>query len=615
MSFVTMMEGHLAWGDKPLLDNADLAVEPGQRIGLIGRNGTGKSSLLKVLAGIEKLDGGELHTQNGLHAVYVEQEPYFPEAPTVMDSLVLRGKLDELPDEKMRWQIQSRLSEFLHKFGLDENLDLKKASGGEKKKAALALAFALDADLLLLDEPTNHLDIDAIRQLENIILNEFKKSRSFVTITHDRAFLNRIVDTIWELDRGVVRSYPGSFEAYQRRKEEELAAEDKARADFDKVWTQEEAWIRRGIEARRTRNEGRVRRLEQMRIEREQRRDRIGKIDLNLDAGERSGKVVAELVGISKSFGDRCLIKDLTLRVMRGDKLGLLGPNGVGKSTLIKIILGQMQPDSGTVKLGTNLQIAYFDQLRSELDPTKTLQETVSPGSDWVEVGGVRKHVIGYLGEFLFPPHRVNVKVSSLSGGERNRLLLAKLFAKPANLLVMDEPTNDLDIESIEMLEATLAEYPGTVLLVTHDRSFMDNVATLTIAPDKDGVWTSYVGGYEEWLKWRDKREKEEQKAAETAAAAEAAAQVDKSQKTRRRNAKPGLSYKENKLLQELPGQIEALENRQNELVELMQQPSYGSKAPEQIRADGDEMQKISKELEEKYALWEELEEKQSLAN
>lgn len=461
----------------------------------------------------------------------------------------------------------------------------------------------------MLDEPTNHLDIDAIRQLENIILNEFKKSRSFVTITHDRAFLNRIVDTIWELDRGVVRSYPGSFEAYQRRKEEELAAEDKARADFDKVWTQEEAWIRRGIEARRTRNEGRVRRLEQMRIEREQRRDRIGTLDLNLDAGERSGKVVAELEGVSKSFGDRCLIKDLTLRVMRGDKLGLLGPNGVGKSTLIKIILGQMQPDSGTVKLGTNLQIAYFDQLRSELDPTKTLQETVSPGSDWVEVGGVRKHVIGYLGEFLFPPHRVNVKVSSLSGGERNRLLLAKLFAKPANLLVMDEPTNDLDIESIEMLEATLAEYPGTVLLVTHDRSFMDNVATLTIAPDKDGVWTSYVGGYEEWLKWRDKREKEEQKAAE------AAAQADKSQKTRRRNAKPGLSYKENKLLQELPGQIEALENRQNELVELMQQPSYGSKAPEQIRADGDEMQKIAKELEEKYALWEELEEKQSLAN
>ena len=544
-------------------------------------------------------------------------DPEVLEDPDKMDALIARqAELQDKIDATDAWNLDSRLERAMDALRCPpEDQVVDTLSGGERRRVALCRLLLQQPDVLLLDEPTNHLDIDAIRQLENIILNEFKKSRSFVTITHDRAFLNRIVDTIWELDRGVVRSYPGSFEAYQRRKEEELAAEDKARADFDKVWTQEEAWIRRGIEARRTRNEGRVRRLEQMRIEREQRRDRIGKIDLNLDAGERSGKVVAELVGVSKSFGDRCLIKDLTLRVMRGDKLGLLGPNGVGKSTLIKIILGQMQPDSGTVKLGTNLQIAYFDQLRSELDPTKTLQETVSPGSDWVEVGGVRKHVIGYLGEFLFPPHRVNVKVSSLSGGERNRLLLAKLFAKPANLLVMDEPTNDLDIESIEMLEATLAEYPGTVLLVTHDRSFMDNVATLTIAPDKDGVWTSYVGGYEEWLKWRDKREKEEQKAAETAAAAEAAAQVDKSQKTRRRNAKPGLSYKENKLLQELPGQIEALENRQNELVELMQQPSYGSKAPEQIRADGDEMQKIAKELEEKYALWEELEEKQSLAN
>lgn len=612
MSFVTMLEGHLAWGDKPLLDQAGLTVDAGQRIGLIGRNGTGKSSLLKVLAGLEKLDSGELHIQNGLHAVYVEQEPFFPEAPTLMESLVLRGKLNELPDEKLRWQIQSRLSEFLHKFGLDENMDLKKASGGEKKKAALSLAFALEADLLLLDEPTNHLDIDSIRRLEALILNEFKKSRALVTITHDRAFLNRVVDSIWELDRGVINTYPGSFEAYQRRKEEELAAEDKARAEFDKVWTQEEAWIRRGIEARRTRNEGRVRRLEKMRLEREQRRDRIGRIDLNLDAGERSGKVVAELENVSKSFGGRCLINDLTLRVMRGDKLGLLGPNGVGKSTLIKIILGQLKPDSGTVKLGTNLQVAYFDQLRSELDPTKTLQETVSPGSDWVEVGGTKKHVIGYLGEFLFPPHRVNVKVSSLSGGERNRLLLAKLFAKPANLLVMDEPTNDLDIESIEMLEETLAEYPGTVLLVTHDRSFMDNVATFAIAPDKTGKWTAYAGGYDEWLKWRDKEEQEEQKAAAAAALTSAA---EKAAKPKRRSAKVGLSYKENKLLQELPELIEKLESRQSELVESMQLPEYAAKSVEEKRAEGEELERIARELEEKYALWESLEEKQSLAN
>lgn len=610
MSFITMMDGHLAWGDKPLLDQANLTIDAGQKIGLIGRNGTGKSSLLKVLAQQEKLDGGELHVQNGLRSVYVEQEPFFPESDTLLESLILRGKLNEISDEKTRWQIQSRLSEFLHKFGLEENLDLKKASGGEKKKAALSLAFAMEADLLLLDEPTNHLDIDSIRQLENIVLNEFKKSRAFVTITHDRAFLNRVVDTIWELDRGQIRSYPGSFEAYQKRKEEELAAEDKARAEFDKVWTQEEAWIRRGIEARRTRNEGRVRRLEKMRAERAERRDRIGKIDLNLDAGERSGKVVAELENITKSFGGRTLINDLSLRVMRGDKLGLLGPNGVGKSTLIKIILGQLKPDSGTVKLGTNLQVAYFDQLRAELDPTKTLQETVSPGSDWVEVGGTKKHVIGYLGEFLFPPHRVNVKVSSLSGGERNRLLLAKLFAKPANLLVMDEPTNDLDIDSIEMLEETLAEYPGTVLLVTHDRSFMDNVATFAIAPDKNGVWTSYAGGYDEWLKWRDKEEKEERQKV-----TKSNSEIDKTQQKKRRSTKSGLTYKENKILAELPEEIESLEKRQEELVQSMQSSEYGTKSAEEKIADGEEMQKIATELEEKYALWEQLEQKQSVAN
>lgn len=494
MSLISILQAHLAWGDKPLLDSVDLTVEEGQRIGLIGRNGTGKSSLMKVLAGLEKLDDGTLHIQNGLNAVYVEQEPFFPEAPTLMESLVLRGRFDDIADSKYRWQLQSRLSEYLHRFGLDENADLSKASGGEKKKAALALAFSLEPDLLLLDEPTNHLDIDAIELLEEIILSEFKKSRSLVTVTHDRAFLNRIVDSIWELDRGVVRRYPGNFEEYQTRKAAELADEEKARQNFDKVWSQEEAWIRRGIEARRTRNEGRVRRLEKMRVERENRRDRLGVVDLNIDAGERSGKIVAELTDVYKSYGGRCLINDLTMRVMRGDKLGLLGPNGVGKSTLIKIILGQVAPDEGTVKPGTNLQVAYFDQLRTELDPDKTLQETVSPGSDWVEVGGVKKHIVGYLGDFLFPPHRMNVKVGSLSGGERNRLLLAKLFAKPANLLVMDEPTNDLDIESVEMLEDTLSSYPGTVLIVSHDRQFMDNVATFAIAPDKNGKWTSYAG-------------------------------------------------------------------------------------------------------------------------
>lgn len=608
MSLISILQGHLAWGDKPLLDSVDLTVEEGQRIGLIGRNGTGKSSLMKVLAGLEKLDDGTLHMQNGLNAVYVEQEPFFPEAPTLMESLVLRGRFDDIADSKYRWQLQSRLSEYLHRFGLDENANLFKASGGEKKKAALALAFSLEPDLLLLDEPTNHLDIDAIALLEEIILSEFKKSRSLVTVTHDRAFLNRIVDSIWELDRGVVRRYPGNFEEYQTRKAAELADEDKARQNFDKVWSQEEAWIRRGIEARRTRNEGRVRRLEKMRVERENRRDRLGLVDLNIDAGERSGKIVAELTDIYKSYGGRCLINDLTMRVMRGDKLGLLGPNGVGKSTLIKIILGQVAPDEGTVKLGTNLQVAYFDQLRTELDPDKTLQETVSPGSDWVEVGGVKKHIVGYLGDFLFPPHRMNVKVGSLSGGERNRLLLAKLFAKPANLLVMDEPTNDLDIESVEMLEDTLSSYPGTVLIVSHDRQFMDNVATFAIAPDKNGKWTSYAGGYEEWLRWRAKEREAEKK---TEAAKEAP--KEKSVKPKRQ-PKGGLTYKERQVLETLPSEIEALETRQNELIEVMQSPGYAAKSAEDKLKLGDELTDVSSRLEQKYQLWEQLEEKQSLA-
>lgn len=608
MSLISVLQGHLAWGDKPLLDSVDLTVEEGQRIGLIGRNGTGKSSLMKVLAGLEKLDDGTLHIQNGLNAVYVEQEPFFPEAPTLLESLLLRGRFDDIADSKYRWQLQSRLSEYLHRFGLDENANLFKASGGEKKKAALALAFSLEPDLLLLDEPTNHLDIDAIALLEEIILSEFKKSRSLVTVTHDRAFLNRIVDSIWELDRGAVRRYPGDFEEYQTRKAVELADEEKARQNFDKVWSQEEVWIRRGIEARRTRNEGRVRRLEKMRVERENRRDRLGMVDLNIDAGERSGKIVAELTNVCKSYGGRCLINDLTMRVIRGDKLGLLGPNGVGKSTLIKIILGEVAPDEGSVKLGTNLQVAYFDQLRTELDPDKTLQETVSPGSDWVEVGGVKRHIVGYLGDFLFPPHRMNVKVGSLSGGERNRLLLAKLFARPANLLVMDEPTNDLDIESVEMLEDTLSSYPGTVLIVSHDRQFMDNVATFAIAPDKNGKWTSYAGGYDEWMRWRE-REREAGKKIEAAKEAP----KEKSVKPKRQ-PKGGLTYRERQTLEALPAEIEVLETRQSELIDEMQSPDYAAKSAKDKLKLGDELTNVGNCLEQKYRLWEQLEEKQSLA-
>ncbi len=602
MILISMTNAVQAWGDHPLLDHADLMINEGERIGLIGRNGTGKSSLLKVLAGVEKLDEGVLQQKNGIHVAYVEQEPVFPEAEDLLESLILRGGIDKIDDEKRRWQIQAKIIEYLHRFGINEStLDVKKASGGEKKKAALSLGFALSPNLLLLDEPTNHLDIDAILVLEEIILSEFKNSRSLMTVTHDRSFLNRISDRIVELDRGVLRSYPGSFEQYEQRKTEELSAEETARRKFDKFWAQEEVWIRKGIEARRTRNEGRVRRLEQLRIQRAQRRDQIGSAKISLDAGEKSGKLVAELIDVNKSFTNKDIVKNLSLRILRGDKLGLLGPNGVGKTTLIKLILGQLQPDSGSIRLGTNLQIAYFDQLRNELSPEKTLVETVSPGSDWVEVAGTRKHVVGYLNEFLFPPHRVNVKVSSLSGGEKNRLLLAKLFAKPANLLVMDEPTNDLDIDSLELLEDTLSRYPGTVILVSHDRSFMDNVATLVIAPDQNGNWSAYVGGYDEWIEHRKKMVQAPQEAK-----LKASASVRVKNQTRVK-----LTYKETKELERLPEEIENLENRRESFILAMQSPEYSQKKTEEMIQDGQEMKQIEEELTEKYARWEELDAKQ----
>lgn len=609
MNLISLQDALLAWGDHPLLDGASLTIEEGERYGLIGRNGTGKSSLMKVLAGEEKLDDGVINKVNGLRSVYVEQEPLFPEAPSAIDSLLLRVDRDLLNDDRLKWQIKSKLIDYLHRLGINESeLDLKKASGGEKKKAALAAALAQEPDLLLLDEPTNHLDIAAILQLESILLAEFRGSRSLVTVTHDRSFLDKVSSKIIELDRGNLSVYPGSFDEYEKRKTEFLESEEKANRQFDKFWAQEEVWIRKGIEARRTRNEGRVRRLEELRRIREQRRDRIGLAKLSLDPGERSGKMVAELESVSKSFGNRTIIKDLSLRIMRGDKLGLLGPNGAGKTTLIKIILGQMQPDSGTVRLGSNLQVAYFDQLRKELDLDKDLMETVSPGSEWVETNGTKKHVISYLGDFLFPPHRMNVKVSSLSGGERNRLLLAKLFAKPANLLVMDEPTNDLDIETLELLEDTLARYSGTVILVSHDRRFMDNVATIAIGPDDQGVWTAYVNGYEGWLSDRKKR----QALAEKILSEKSATNSKKQERVQ--PVKIRLTFKEKKELDTLPTDIAKLEEEKDHLVELMQTMDYHAQPAEQIIKDGQRMSEIEEELEKLYERWEELENKRALS-
>ena len=599
-TLITLQDAELAFGDLPLLDKANLVIQEGERIGLIGRNGTGKSSLLKVIAGTDKLDDGKKTVKDGLRIEYVEQEPYLPEADTLLQSLLLRAHFDENTDERQKWQFLARLEEYLHRFNLDGNNRPDSASGGERKRAALALAFARENDLLLLDEPTNHLDIDGILTLEDWIRTEYRGTKALMLITHDRAFLDAISTRIVELDRGILRSYPGNFSTYETLKEEQLQIEQTERRKFDKFWAQEEVWIRKGIEARRTRNEGRVRRLEKLREERAARRESIGQINLNIDAGTKSGKIVAELENVSLAFGEKTIVRSLNFRLLRGDRLGLIGHNGVGKSTLISLILGKRQPDSGTVKLGTNLQIAYFDQLRAQLDLNKTVAETISPGSEWIEIGNTKKHIMAYLADFLFPPRRANVPVANLSGGERNRLLLARLFALPANLLVLDEPTNDLDIDSLELLEQTLQNYPGTLILVSHDRRFLDNVVTEVLAPEGDGLWREYIGGYSDWLTYRP-QPKEQPKAIIQ----------PKAIPKRTKPEKIKLTFKENKELNELPERLMNLEQTRDNLLEQMNEAGYFSRyTPEEIKANADKLEKLQIEIDQGYQRWEVLETK-----
>jgi ABC transport system ATP-binding/permease protein len=601
MSLVTLQDAHLAYGDKPLLDGARFSLLAGERIGLIGRNGTGKSTLLKVIAGSLQLDDGELKRRDGLRIAFVEQEPELPAAPTLGDSLLALAAAraahpgaSSHADDRERWRLHSRLTEFLHRFELEAERAPDTASGGERKRAALALALALEPELLLLDEPTNHLDIDGIGRLEELLL----KVPACLVITHDRAFLDRVTTRIVELDRGVLRSYPGNFAAYESRKSEELAAEDLVHRRFDKFWAQEEVWIRKGVEARRTRNEGRVKRLERLRVERSERRERLGNVKLSLDAGERSGRLVAELEDVTKGFGARPVLRKVSARIMRGDRVGLIGANGAGKSTLIRVILGSLAPDSGQVRLGTNLQVAYFDQLREQLDPERTVAETISPGSDWVEIGTERKHVITYLSDFLFPSERAKSPVKMLSGGERNRLLLARLFARPANFIVLDEPTNDLDIESLELLEQKLQEYPGTLLLVSHDRRFLDNVVTQTIAAEGDGAWREYVGGYTDWTEQRP-----------PAAPPKSASAAGKAEPPAREKVRTRLSYKEQRELAALPDEIEALEREQTEINARMSSAEYHRQGATTIREDRRRLEAIETLLLEKFARWESLEE------
>ena len=581
MPLLTLADAELAYGDVPLLDGADFALEQGERIGLIGRNGTGKSSLLGVIAGSVQLDRGVLKRRDSLRIALVPQEPQIYEKETVKEALLARTQVAE-----------HHLEAFLDRLQLDPDAKVANLSGGETKRAALALAFATDPDLLLLDEPTNHLDIDGIVRLESLLARQ----PSAIVVTHDRAFLDRFATRIIELDRGRLYSFPGNFTSWEQKKAQQLAAEAVAQRRFDKFWAEEEAWIRKGIEARRTRNEGRVKRLERLRDERAARRERMGKINLTLAAGERSGKLVAELKNVSKSFADRPIVRDLDLVITRGDRIGLIGANGSGKTTLLNLILGTLAPDAGSVRLGANVRPVYFDQMRETLDPEKTVADTISPGGQWVELASGRKHVMSYLSDFLFPPRRANAKVRMLSGGERNRLLLARLFARPANVLVLDEPTNDLDLESLELLEEALQAYDGTILLVSHDRAFLDNVITQTLAVEGAGKWKEYAGGYTDWVRQRPQGKDE--------------VAVRKAASPARERARAKLTYKETRELEALPAEIRALEAEQKDLVERMNAPDYFRQPPDALRADQQRNGEIEDLLLEKLERWEELEAK-----
>ena len=632
MAVISLTSAQLAFGHHALLDHAEFSLETGERVGLIGRNGTGKSSLLKIIAGMQKLDDGLLVMQQGLKIVYVEQEPQFEAGHTVHDAVAaglgelpalrkeydaLTGQFGQGDDDKLMermhdiqvlldagdaWNLDNKVENVLGRLNLDGSVLVETLSGGTKKRAALARALVGAPDVLLLDEPTNHLDFSSIQWLESL-LRDFKGSILF--ITHDRSFLDNVATRIIELDRGILLSYPGNFSTYQTRKQEQLAIEEVENAKFDKVLAQEEVWIRKGVEARRTRNEGRVRRLERLREQRSARRDQQGQVRLEVGTGERSGKIVAELENVSKDFGEKVIVRDFSAIIMRGDKVGLIGPNGAGKTTLLKLILGEEQADAGTIKQGTKLQVAYFDQMRAQLNDNATLADTISPGSDWVEINGQRKHVMSYLGDFLFEPQRARSLVSSLSGGERNRLLLARLFAKPANVLVLDEPTNDLDIDTLELLEELLEDYAGTVFLVSHDRMFLDNVVTQVIVAEGQGKWKEYVGGYTDWERVRDASAAaapapKKVEAKPVAAAPAPAAPVQAKGKK--------LSYKEQRELEELPQLIAKLEDEQTALNLTLSDPDFYKKTPAEAKRLNERIAQIEEELMTALERWEAIE-------
>ena len=664
MSLLTLQGGRLAYGHVALLDAADLSIEAGERVALIGRNGTGKSSLLKALAGLTSLDDGRITRRSGCTLAYVAQEPQFEDDHSIHAAVAaaLPGHAERLqrhqrlsaalaansasdtqtPDDLLNelaalqteleasggWTIAHRIDSVLSRLELDPAARIVTLSGGTRKRVALARALVAEPDLLMLDEPTNHLDIASISWLEELLA---ARREATLFITHDRRLMDRVATRIIELDRGILRSYPGSFADYQRRKADELAQEQVNHARFDKLLAQEEVWIRQGVEARRTRNEGRVRRLEALRRQREQRRDRLGVSRIEIDSGERSGKLVAELTGAGKAWDGRWVVRGLDCIVSRGDRVGLIGPNGAGKTTLLKLILGELAPDEGRVRRGTQLNVAYFDQMRERLDEEASLAQTISPGSDWIEIGSSRTHVMSYLGRFLFAPERARSPVKSLSGGERNRLLLARLFARPANLLVLDEPTNDLDIETLELLEELLADYPGTVLLVSHDRAFLDAVVTQSIAFEGEGRWLEYAGGHADVEAARQRQARDRGESAEPAragptparggASAPAAAPAITASARGESSATPEptprsgrikLSYKEQRELDALPARIDELEREQSAIATRLADPQSYRDATLDLRALNSRHEAIEAELAQCLERWEALEARQS---
>ena len=591
MAILSLSNAHLAYGHVALLDDGAFSLEAGERLGLIGRNGAGKSSLLKIIAGLEKPDDGLLQLTQGLRIRYVPQEPLFDAALSVFDIVsvgvaearsvrqqyeehaegvdldALQTRIEALD----AWTWEQRVDTTLAQLHLDGGRLVGELSGGTKKRVALAQALVAVPDVLLLDEPTNHLDLDSIAWLEELLCG-FKGS--VMLITHDSAFLDGVATRIIELDRGLIRSYPGNFSAYERMKEDQLASDALANARADKLLAQEEVWIRKGVEARRTRSVARIQRLDLLRELRRKRRDSLGQVRLEVDSGAPSGKIVAELRDVGMVFKDgdseKIIVKGFSATILRGDKVGLIGPNGAGKTTLLKLILGELKPTSGSVRQGSKLSVAYFDQMRSTLDLDATLADTISPGSEWVEFAGQRKHVMSYLNDFLFSPERANSPVRTLSGGERNRVLLARLFALPANVLVLDEPTNDLDIDTLELLEELLQNYAGSVFLVSHDRRFLDNVVTSTIAWEGEeavGLWREYEGGYEDWQTQRERAAGLRAKAARSADRLIAPIlKTPPAPATKPRK----LSYKEQRELDALPARIEAMEAEQKALSALL---------------------------------------------